>query len=86
VRDWTRARGPVVARVRELPGYVLSRRAYTRGRGVRFILHAEGRVANGRSNRVRVTPAPHQASSGKQCPEGLCRGEARRDHLQASQP
>jgi hypothetical protein len=32
-------------------------RARDRGRGVRFILHAEGRAANRTSNRARVTAA-----------------------------
>jgi len=39
-------------RVGKLPRYVLSRRAWFRGRGVRFILHAEGRVANCGINRI----------------------------------
>jgi hypothetical protein len=32
-------------------------RARDRGQGVRFTVHAEGRVANWRSNRARVTAA-----------------------------
>ena len=44
-------------RVRKLPRYVLSRPAWSRGRGVRFILHAEGRVAHCRINRGRMTAA-----------------------------
>ena len=40
-----------------LPRYVLSRRACSRGRGVRFILHADGRVVYCRINRARVPVA-----------------------------
>ena len=35
---------------RKLPPYALINRARSRGRGVRFTLHAEGRVANGGIN------------------------------------
>jgi len=36
--------------VGKLPRYVLSRHVWSRGRGVRFILHAEGSDANCRIN------------------------------------
>jgi hypothetical protein len=41
----------------KLPRYVVISLACSRGRGVRFTLHAEGRVANRVSNRARVTAA-----------------------------
>ena len=48
-------------RVRKLPPYVLSRRAWSRGRGVRFILHAEGRVADYVIDRQQITAAESRA-------------------------
>ena len=51
VRDWTRGlSGGRRRRVGKLPRYVLSRHVCSRGRGVRFILHAEGSDANCRIN------------------------------------
>ena len=41
----------------KLPRYVMISLARDRGRGVRLILHAEGRVADGEINRARDTAA-----------------------------
>ncbi len=57
VIDWTRARGPVCWRVEPTEIRNDQGLARDRGRGVRFTLHAEGRVANRRINRARVTAA-----------------------------